>query len=552
MISDTRIIDRAANAYHYPLLIKHLLTFPMHYTPEKEIVYRDKERFNYRQLFRRITRLASGLHALGVKPGDVVAILDWDSNRYLESYFAVPMLGAVLHTVNVRLAPAQILYTMNHAEDKVVLIHEDFLPVLEGIKDQLKTVRRWILLQDSDTQADTSVPLDLEYERLLAAGSDHYDFEDFDENSMATLFYTTGTTGDPKGVYFSHRQLFMHTMMMTATLGSFHSQGRFRSNDVYMPVTPMFHVHAWGLPYVATLLGVKQVYPGRYEPDTILRLVAKENVTFSHCVPTILHMLLRSPLATQVDLSEWKLLVGGSAVPRGLAKAALEAGIDITTGYGMSETCPLLSLGMLRPDQLEADLDRQLNVRTSTGLPVPLVDLRVVGPDMRDVPADGHTPGEIIARAPWLTQGYHKNPTASEDLWRDGYLHTGDVACVNSDGYLRITDRLKDVIKSGGEWISSLELESVISEHPGVGEAAVVGRPDERWGERPVALVVPANGLKDGILKAELRKFLKGAAHEGRISKWAVPDEIWVVDAIPKTSVGKIDKKLIRQETGNR
>ena len=404
MISDTTIIDRATNAYHYPLLIKHLLTFPMHYTPEKEIVYRDKERFNYDQLFRRITRLAGGLNALGVKPGDVVAILDWDSNRYLESYFAVPMLGAVLHAVNICLAPAQILYTMNHAEDKVVLINEDFLPVIEGIKDQLKNVRRWILLQDNDTPPDTSVPLDLEYERLLAAGSDHYDFEDFDEDSLATLFYTAGATGDPKRVYFSHRQLFMHTMMMTATLGSFHHQGRFRSDDVYMPVSPMFHVHACGLHYVATLLGVKQVYPGRYEPDAILRLVANEKVTFSHCAPTILHLLLRSPLAPQVDLSNWKLLVAGSAVPRGLAKAASDAGIDITTGYGMSETCPLLSLGMLSPDELEADLDWQPNVRRSTGIPAPLVDLRVVGPDVTDVPADGHAPGEIIVRASWLNQ----------------------------------------------------------------------------------------------------------------------------------------------------
>lgn len=393
MISDTRIIERPANTYHYPLLIKHLLTFPMHYTPEKEIVYRDKERFSYCELFLRITRLASGLNALGVKPGDVVAILDWDSNRYLESYFAVPMLGAVLHTVNIRPAPAQILYTMNHAEDKVVLIHEDFLPALEGIKDQLKTVRRWILLQDSDTQPDTSVPLDLEYERLLAAGSDHYDFDDFDENSMAMMFYTTGATGDPKGLNFSHRQLFMHTMMMTTTLGSYHSQGRFRSNDVYMPVSPMFHAHAWGLPYVATLLGVKQVYPGRCEPDAILRLVAKENVTFSNCVPTILRMLLRSPLAQQVDLSNWKLLVVGSAVPRGLVKAALTAGIVVTTGYGMSKTCPLLSLGMPRPDQLGADIDWRLNMRTSTGPPAPLADPRAVGPDMMDAPADGHPPG---------------------------------------------------------------------------------------------------------------------------------------------------------------
>ncbi|HTY25608.1 MAG TPA: fatty acid--CoA ligase [Desulfomonilaceae bacterium] len=549
MTANTRIIEKTPSAYGYPLLIKHLLHFPTVYTPQKEIVYRDKARYDYYEFFRRISRLASGLSALGVKPGDVVAVLDWDSHRYLECYFAVPMLGAVLHTVNIRLSPAQILYTMNHAGDTVVLVHEDFLPMLEGIKDELKTVRRWILLKDDDTQSNTSVPVDVEYEQLLAKGSDHYDFDDFDENSMATLFYTTGTTGDPKGVYFSHRQLFMHTMMLSAALGSYHAQGRFRSNDVYMPLTPMFHVHAWGLPYVATFLGVKQVYPGRYEPDAILRLVDKEKVTFSHCVPTILHMLLQSLVAKEVDLSKWKLLIGGSAFPRGLAKAALEAGIDITTGYGMSETCPVLSLALLKPDELDADLDWQVHVRTSTGLPAPLVDLHVVGPDMKDVTPDGRTTGEIVVRAPWLTQGYYENPEASEDLWRGGYMHTGDVACIDSEGYIRITDRLKDVIKSGGEWISSLELESVISEHPGVGEAAVVGRPDDRWGERPVALVVPSGGMRDGALKADLHKFLKKASAQGRISKWAVPDEIKVVEAIPKTSVGKIDKKLIRLQT---
>jgi len=336
---------------------------------------------------------------------------------------------------------------------------------------------------------------------------------------------------------------------MAAALGSYHAQGRFRSNDVYMPLTPMFHVHAWGLPYVATFLGVKQVYPGRYEPDAVLRLVDKEKVTFSHCVPTILHMLLQSPVGKKVDLSKWKLLIGGSAFPRGLAKAALESGIDITTGYGMSETCPVLSLALLKPDELDAGLDWQLHVRTSTGLPAPLVDLHVVGPDMKDVTPDGRTTGEIVVRAPWLTQGYYGNPEASEDLWRGGYMHTGDVACIDSEGYIRITDRLKDVIKSGGEWISSLELESVISEHPGVGEAAVVGRPDDRWGERPVALVVPSGDMRDGALKTDLHKFLKKASAQGRISKWAVPDEIKVVEVIPKTSVGKIDKKLIRLQT---
>ncbi|KMY66484.1 long-chain fatty acid--CoA ligase [Desulfocarbo indianensis] len=545
MITGTRIIEQTQSAYSYPLLIKQLLHTPIVYAPDQEIIHRDTKRFTYRELYRRISRLGSGLLKMGAKPGDIVAFLDWDSYRYLEAYFAIPGIGAVLHTVNVRLSPDQVQFTMNHAQDAVVFVHQDFVQLAETIRGQLPSVKKWILIREPGApEPQTTLTFDAEYEDVLAQGDPDYVFPDFDENSQATLSYTTGTTGDPKGVYFSHRQLVLHTFGMALGVSTMEAQGRFRSNDVYMPLTPMFHVHAWGIPYLATLMGVKQVYPGRYEPEMILKLVASQGVTFSHCVPTILHMLLSSPMASKVDMSKWKVIIGGASLPRGLAKASLDLGIDVYAAYGMSETCPLLTVANLKPDKMDADLDYQLDVRTMTGLPCPMVDLKVMDPEMKPVPADGKTAGEICVRSPWLTQGYFKSPEKSEELWRGGYLHTGDVAVQNAEGYVRITDRLKDVIKTGGEWISSLELESLISRHPEVSEVAVIGVPDEKWGERPLAMVVPKKGRDlnpDSVIQ-----FLNKFVADGTIPKWAVPEKVLLADELPKTSVGKLDKRRIR------
>ena len=546
MAKSVQLVERAPEAYPYPLLIKHLLHTPIVYAPDQEIIYRDQLKLTYRDLYQRINKLANVLTGLGVGPGDTVAVLDWDSHRYLECFFAVPMLGAILHTVNVRLSPEQVLWTMNHAEDLVVLTHQDFLPVLEAIQGELKTVKKIVLLKDGEV-APHKVKLDGEYEELLAAATDQFDFPDFDENAKATTFYTTGTTGDPKGVFFSHRQLVLHTLASAVAIGAFAAPGRFRSDDVYMPITPMFHVHAWGVPYVATMLGVKQVYPGRYEPPMLLKLLITHKVTFSHCVPTILHMLLTAEAAKSVDLSKWKVIIGGAALPRGLARAAMQRGIDIYTGYGMSETCPILTLAMVKPDKMDADLEYQVDVRTKTGLPIPLVDLKVVDPQFKALPPDGRSAGEIVVRAPWLTQSYFKSPEKGAELWKNGYLHTGDIAFIDQEGYVKITDRLKDVIKTGGEWISSLELESFISQHQGVSEVAVVGLPDDKWGERPVATVVPKPEFAGQLTGDEVKTFLARFVEDGSISKWAIPDTIYVVDQIPKTSVGKIDKKVIRK-----
>ncbi len=543
-----KLIDRTPSAYAYPLLIKHLWHKPMRCTPNQEIVYRDLHRFTYADMYQRVHKAANMLRSLGVQEGATVGVMDWDSHRYLELFYAVPMMGAILHTVNIRLSPEQILYTINHAEDDVLFVHTDFLPIVEAVKDQFQTVKKIVLLKDGGDAPQSAVSLDGEYEELLSLASDTYDFPDFDENAKATTFYTTGTTGLPKGVYFSHRQLVLHTLGVLAAAGSYHTAATFRSNDVYMPLTPMFHVHAWGIPFVAGQLGVKQVYPGRYDPAMILKLIVTEKVTFSHCVPTILHMILSSPAAKSVDLSGWKVIIGGSALTKGLCKAAMDRGIDLTTGYGMSETCPILTMSQPQPDMMEWPKDDQIPVRCRTGQPIPLVDLRVVTPDGVALPHDGKSTGEVVVRAPWLTQGYFKDPDRAEELWEGGWLHTGDVGFIDERGYLQITDRIKDVIKTGGEWISTLILEDILMQHPAVSEAAAIGVPDEKWGERPMALVVLKEEYKGKVTEEEIRKHFMRFVDEGTITKWSVPDKIGFLDMLPKTSVGKLDKKVMRQQ----
>jgi fatty-acyl-CoA synthase len=537
-------IERTPSAYAYPLLIKQLLLTPMAVCPDQEIVYRGHTRHSYRTLRERIGRLAASLHAAGIAPGDTVAVMDWDSHRYLEAYFAVPMMGAVLMTVNVRLSPEQIAYTLNHSGAKALLVHADFLPVLQPLRERLESVERFVLIAD-DTATPPPAGFVGEYEALLAAADAGYDFPDFDENARATTFYTTGTTGLPKGVYFSHRQLVLHTLSTMAALASAPQQGRIHRDDVYMPMTPMFHVHAWGMPYIATLLGLKQVYPGRYVPETLLELLRRERVTFSHGVPTLLHMLLNHPAAAETDLRGWKVIVGGSALPQGLAQAALERGIDVFAGYGMSETCPILTLAQLKTP-LQGDAGHELRVRTLTGLPIPLVDLRVVDEQMRDVAHDGAATGEVVVRAPWLTQGYYRDARHSEELWSGGYLHTNDIGVIDGDGYLRVTDRIKDVIKTGGEWVSSLELEDLISRHPAVSETAVIAVGDARWGERPLALVVLRPGCSADA--QAIREHLGRFAAEGRISRYAVPERVLFVDSLARTSVGKLNKRRLREQ----
>ncbi|WP_445010202.1 fatty acid--CoA ligase [Vreelandella stevensii] len=543
-----KLLPSTSSATNPPMLIKDLLESGVRMAGNNQIVYRDQGRHDYRRFQERVHQLAHLLTAQGVQAGDVVAVMDWDSHRYLECFFAIPMIGAVLHTVNVRLAPEQILYTMQHAEDVFVLVHEDFVPLLEPLAQQLPDIRGYVLCQEERRDVVTSLPLVGEFEALLADQPSHYDFPTFNENGVATLFYTTGTTGNPKGVFFTHRQLVLHTLGEAST---FQAPGfeLLNRDKVYMPITPMFHVHAWGVPYTATLLGATQVYPGKYEPEMLVKLLVSEKVDFSHCVPTLLNMVVSAEaIATKkVDLTGWKVLVGGSALTQALASRAWALGIDTRSAYGMSETCPLLTADILPKEVAEADFESQLPWRCKAGLPVPFVRLQVVDVDGQPLPHDGQSVGEVRVQAPWLTQAYYKEETRSEELWREGWLHTGDVGSLDAHGFLAISDRIKDVIKTGGEWLSSLELESYISQCPGVAEVAVIGVADDKWGERPAALVVPSDLNRPPTVEA-IQGFMEQFVAQGKLNRWGVPSLIRFVDEIPKTSVGKLDKKRIRTE----
>jgi len=542
-----RLAEPARETYAYPLLIKQLLHTPLATAPQQEIVYRSRHRYTYTELRNRIGQLAGGLARLGVEPGATVAVMDWDSHRYLECFFAIPMMGAVLQTVNIRLAPAQVAYTLQHARAEVVLVHRDFLPLLASLREKLPSLRATVLIEEGPEPEERPKWIACCYEELLRSASEAYVFEDFDENAIATTFYTSGTTGEPKGVCFSHRQLVLHTLAVLAACALPAYGQSFRHGDVYMPMTPMFHVHAWGNPYVATLMGVKQVYPGRYVPEELLALRARESVTFSHCVPTILQMLLDAATKGGVDLRGWKIVIGGAALPQGLARLALERGVDVYAGYGMSETGPVLSITRLKSPPDGASVDSQVEQRCRTGLPIPLVDLRIVDANENPLPWDDRATGEIVVRAPWLTPCYVHNPEASRALWRGGYLHTQDLARVDSNGYIQITDRIKDVIKTGGEWVSSLELENLISKHPAVAEVAVIGVPDEKWGERPHVLIVARPESRQELTSEEIRSFVAAAAAEGKVARYAVPERITLVDALERTSVGKINKRALRE-----
>jgi len=532
--------------YDFQLLLKYLLEHGVAWAPDQEIVYRDQVRHTYADMYDRVLKLASALKRLGVQKGTKVGVIEWDSHRYLEMYFGIPGIGAVLHTINPRLAPENLIYTMVHAENEVLIFHEDFLPLVEQVRPRLPSIRNYILITEKEEKSDTR-GLDAEYEELLARGSPLDELPDLDENTQATLAYTTGTTGRPKGVYFTHRQIVLHTLIGWGPLAAMGNYGGMCKHEVYMPLTPMFHVHGWGMPYFATLFGFKQVYIGKYEPELILRLVMEEKVTFSHCVPTILQMIITTPAVKGLDLSDWKVMIGGARLTKGLAMAAKELGIKVTGAYGLSETCPVLTLANLKPFmEKKWGEDKQLDWAIKTGFVMPLVKLRVVAPEGKDVAGDGTETGEIVVRTPWLTPGYYKDPERTEELWAGGWMHTGDVAHVDEYGYIQIVDRMKDIIKSGGEWIVSLELENLLSLQEDVLEAAVIGVADEKWGERPLAVLVPAQGAEERITAEAMQEHLQKYVADGVITKWAVPEHYVFVEELPRTSVGKIDKKVLR------
>lgn len=540
-----RLADTASKAYRYPLLIRHLLHTPMATAPSQQIVYRSQVCHDYEELRRRIARLAGALSALGVEPGMTVAVMDYDSHRYLECFFAIPMMGAILQTVNVRLPLAQLAYTLKHARAEALIVHREFLPLFAELRSDLPDLQRVVLIDEGEETTDAPVWIEAEYEDSLAAVADDFEFSDFDENAIATTFYTTGTTGHPKGVCYSHRQLVLHTLALMGAVASPAYGQSFRHGDVYMPLTPMYHVHAWGNPFVATLLGLKQVFPGRYVAADILELRRREGVTFSHCVPTVLQMLLQEARKGGHDLSGWKLCIGGAALPPNLAREALAQGIDVFAGYGMSETGPVLAISRLRKPPSSPVTDEEVTLRCRAGLPMPLVEMRLLDAESGEL-SDRSECGEIVVRAPWLTPCYTGDAAASESLWSGGYLHTQDVARFDQEGYLQITDRLKDVIKSGGEWVSSIDLEFVVSHHPGVLEVAVIGVVDQRWGERPCVLVVPRPDYEN-LQPDEIRLHVSAAITAGQLSRYALPERVVIVGSLLRTSVGKVDKRALRE-----
>jgi fatty-acyl-CoA synthase len=489
------------------------------------------ERAAHGQLAERIDRLARALQQLGVEQGDRVATFAWNNQRHFELYFAIPCTGAVLHTLNIRLFEEQLTYIVNHAEDKVIFVDDSLVPVLEKLAPTFTTVAHYVVMGDGDTG---TLPNALRYDELLdAAGPGGFDYPELDERQAAALCYTSGTTGNPKGVLYSHRSISLHS---SATLMS-DANGLSRADRV-LAVVPMFHANAWGLPYGAALAGADLILPDRFlGAEPLAKLIEAERPTLMGCVPTIFADLLRyADTHPEVDLSSLSnAACGGSAVPRQLMRDFEERhGVRIFQAWGMTETSPVATYS--RPREGEHD-EAYWDDRARQGRPLPWVELRLVDDDGGEVPWDGSSTGEIEVRGPWVAAGYFRE--SDEAKFDAGWLRTGDIAAVDEKGFVQITDRAKDVIKSGGEWISSVELENELMSHPDVVEAAVIAKPDGRWAERPLCCVVLHDGAS--ATPEQLVEHLRS-----RVAKWWLPDEFAFVSEIPKTSVGKFDKKVLR------
>jgi fatty-acyl-CoA synthase len=490
-------------------------------------------RATHAEVAQRVDRLARVLEGLGVEAGDRVASFAWNNQRHLELYFAAPCMGAVLHTLNIRLFAEQLTYIVNHAEDKVIFVDDSLVSILEQLAPSFTTVEHYVVMGDGDAG---SLPGALRYEELMEqAGAGPFDFPEVDERQAAALCYTSGTTGNPKGVLYSHRSISMHSSATLMTDGN----GLSRADRV-LAVVPMFHANAWGLPYGAALAGSDLVLPDRFlGAEPLAKLIAGERPTLMGCVPTIFQDLLRYADAHEdVDLSSLKnAACGGSAVPRQLMRDFEERhGVRIFQAWGMTETSPVATYS--RPREEDSGSEPYWDDRAKQGRPLPWVELRIVDDEGAEVPWDGESTGEIEVRGPWIASSYFRDES-EESKFHGGWLRTGDIAAVDEKAYVQITDRAKDVIKSGGEWISSVELENELMSHPGVVEAAVIAKPDPRWSERPLCCVVltaEGSATADDLLE-HLRP---------RVAKWWLPDEFAFIHEIPKTSVGKFDKKVLR------
>lgn len=526
-----------------PLTMTQMIKRAEMFFPKKEVVSRTEtgiRTFTYKEIADRTRRLASSLEQLGVNRGDKVGTLAWNHHRHLEAYFAIPCSGAVLHTINIRLSPQHIVYIINHAEDRVLLIDPDLVPLIEKCQDQLQSVEAYVIMSDSKELPETTLSPVYNYEQLLENADANYQYpDDLDENSPAGMCYTSATTGNPKGVIYSHRGIVLHSM----AIGMADSVG-VSEQDIAMPIVPMFHVNAWGLPFAAVWFGTKLVMPGPYfTPKLIAELIQDEKITITAGVPTIWLGLLKELEENSYDMSSLRgLLCGGSAAPKGIIRAFEEKHkIPFIHAYGMTETSPLAVVANLKSYQKDLPYEEKLDYRAKQGVLVPGLEIKIVS-EKGEVSWDGKEMGELCIRGPWIASEYYKDERTA-DAFQDGWLHTGDVVTIDEEGFVKIVDRTKDLIKSGGEWISSVDIENALMAHEAVFEAAVIGIPDERWQERPLAYIVLHEAYKDITTKEELLNFLTP-----QFAKWWIPDDVQFITEIPKSSVGKFLKRELREQ----
>ena len=530
-----------------PLLISHMLRHADRYHGDSEIVSRlvdgDIHRYTYRDAHRRTKKLANALLALGVSPGDRLGTLAWNTHRHYEAYFGIAGIGAVSHTINPRLFPEQISYIINHAEDKLLFIDETFIPLVESLASQLSTVKKIIVLTDK-TDIETSLSNWVAYESLIAAQPDEFDWPTFDERSASSLCYTSGTTGNPKGVLYSHRSTVIHTY--TASMPDALNVS---ARDVVMPVVPMFHVNAWGLPYICTMSGAKLVFPGpAMDGQSLCQLIQSEDVTFSAGVPTIwagVDMHLKDNNQELPSLK--RIVIGGSACPSSMIRSfEIDHKIEVAHAWGMTEMSPLGTFNTFKTKHLKFDQETQIAFKSRQGRVLFGVDMKIVDGDGNELPWDGTTFGDLLVRGPNVLSNYfkHSDDLLITDSEQNGWFMTGDVATIDPDGYMQITDRSKDVIKSGGEWISSIEIENTAVAHDDIIEAAVIAIPHPKWDERPLLVVVKKP--ESSITKEALLKFFIG-----KIAKWCIPDDVIFVEEIPHTATGKILKTKLREDFAN-